>query len=147
MTSKSTLREKLRKIEALFAGAATDGEKAAAGAAAERIRERLGQAPSGGEKPAETRFSIPDAWSRQLFTALCRRYGLRPFRYRRMHRQSIVIKAPKTFVDAVLWPEFQELNAALVAYLSEVTERVIREEVHRETGEAEEVDEPPQIGR
>jgi hypothetical protein len=147
MTSESTLREKLRKIEALFAGAATDGEKAAAGAAAERIRERLGQAPSGGEKPAETRFSIPDAWSRQLFTALCRRYGLRPFRYRRMHRQSIVIKAPKTFVDAVLWPEFQELNAALVAYLSEVTERVIREEVHRETGEAEEVDEPPQIGR
>jgi hypothetical protein len=51
------------------------------------------------------------------------------------------------FVDAVLWPEFQELNAALVAYLSDVTERVIREEVHRETGEAEEVDEPPQIGR
>jgi hypothetical protein len=31
------LREKLRKIEALFAGAATAGEKAAAGAAAERI--------------------------------------------------------------------------------------------------------------
>jgi fumarylacetoacetate (FAA) hydrolase family protein len=64
-----------------------------------------------------------------------------------MHRPSIVIKAPKTFVDAVLWPEFQELNAALVAYLSEVTERVIREEVHRETGEAEEIDEPAQIGR
>ena len=147
MTSESTLREKLRKIEALFAGAATVGEKAAAGAAAERIRERLGLVSGGGEKPAETRFSIPDAWSRQLFTALCRRYGLRPFRYRRMHRQSIVINAPKTFVDAVLWPEFQELNAALVAYLSEVTERVIREEVHRETGEAEEVDEPPQIGR
>jgi hypothetical protein len=147
MNSESTLREKLRKIEALFAGAATDGEKAAAGAAAERIRERLGRASGGGEKPAETRFSIPDAWSRQLFTALCRRYGLRPFRYRRMHRQSIVIKAPKTFVDAVLWPEFQELNAALVAYLSEVTERVIREEVHRETGEAEEIDEPPKIGR
>ena len=64
-----------------------------------------------------------------------------------MHRQSIVIKAPKTFVDAVLWPEFQELNAALVAYLSELMERVIREEVHRETSEAEGIDEPPQIGR
>jgi hypothetical protein len=147
MTSETTLRERLRKIEALFAGAATDGEKAAAGAAAERIRERLGRASVGKEKPAETRFSIPDAWSRQLFTALCRRYGLRPFRYRRMHRQSIVIKAPKSFIDQVLWPEFQELNAALVAYLSEITEKVIREEVHRETGEAEEVDEPPQIGR
>ena len=146
MSSESTLREKLRKIEALFAGAATEGEKAAAGAAAARIRDRLGRA-SGGEKPAETRFSIPDAWSRQLFIALCRRYGLRPFRYRRMHRQSIIIKAPKSFIDQVLWPEFQELNAALVAYLTEVTERVIREEVHRETGDAEEIDEPSRIGR
>ena len=38
MTSEDRLREKLRKIEALFAGAATPGERAAAGAAAERIR-------------------------------------------------------------------------------------------------------------
>ena len=29
----------------------------------------------------------------------------------------------------------------MVAYLSEITEKVIREEVHAETGEAEEVDE------
>jgi hypothetical protein len=147
MNPESALREKLRKIEALFAGAATHGEKAAAGAAAERIRQRLGREAAEEEKPAETRFSIADVWSRQLFTALCRRYGLRPFRYRRMHRQSIVINAPKRFIDQVLWPEFQELNAALIAYLSEVTERVIRDEVHRETGEAQEVDEPPQIGR
>lgn len=146
MTPEQALRDKLRKIEALFAGAATDGEKAAAGAAAERIRARLGRT-SHTEKPEETRFSIPDTWSRQLFIALCRRYGLRPFRYRRMHRQTIVIKAPKSFVEQVLWPEFQELSAALVAYLSEITEKVIREEVHGETGEAEEIDEPVRIGR
>ena len=144
MTPENILRDKLRKIEALFAGGATDGEKAAAGAAAQRIRERLGRAAST-EKSAEVRFSIPDAWSRHLFIALCRRYALRPFRYRRMHRQSIIIKAPRSFIDKVLWPEFQELNAALVAYLSEITERVIREEVHGETGEAEEVDEPARI--
>ena len=41
MSSEQILREKLRKIEALFAGGATEGEKAAAGAAAERIRARL----------------------------------------------------------------------------------------------------------
>jgi hypothetical protein len=144
MTPEHILRDKLRKIEALFAGGATDGEKAAAGAAAQRIRDRLGQAAST-EKPAEVRFSIPDAWSRHLFIALCRRYALRPFRYRRMHRQSIIVKAPRSFIDKVLWPEFQELNAALVAYLSEITERVIREEVHGETGEADEVDEPARI--
>jgi hypothetical protein len=34
----------------------------------------------------------------------------------------------------------------LVTYLSEITEKVIREEVYRETGEAEEVDEPTRIG-
>jgi hypothetical protein len=146
MTPEQILRDKLRKIEALFAGAATPGEKAAAGAAAERIRKRLGKA-SGKEKSVELKFSIPDVWSRQLFIALCRRYGLRPFRHRRMHRQSILIKAPQSFMEQVLWPEFQELNAALIAYLSEITQKVIREEVHKETGEAEEIDEPSRIGR
>ena len=38
MNSEDRLREKLRKIEALYAGATTAGEKAAAGAAADRIR-------------------------------------------------------------------------------------------------------------
>ena len=86
MTPEQLLREKLRKIEALFAGAATQGERVAAGTAAERIRDRLGRAV-GKEKEIEMKFSISDVWSRQLFVALCRRYGLRPFRYRRMHRQ------------------------------------------------------------
>ncbi len=146
MTPEQSLREKLRKIEALFADAATDGERVAAGAAAERIRERLGLA-AGKEKQIEVKFSISDTWSRQLFIALCRRYGLRPFRYRRMHRQTIIIRAPKSFVEQILWPEFEELNAALTAYLSEITERVIREEVHGETGDADEVDETQRIGR
>ena len=109
-------------------------------------RDRLGLAARK-EKKIEMKFSISDTWSRQLFVALCRRYGLRPFRYRRMHRQSIIIRAPKSFVEQVLWPEFEELSAALTAYLAEITERVIREEVHSETGEAEEVDEPRRIGR
>jgi hypothetical protein len=146
MTPDEILRDKLRKIEALFAGAATNGEKAAAGAAAERIRERL-KRTAGRERPEEMRFSIPDVWSRRLFIALCRRYGLQPFRHRRMHRQSMVIEVPRSFVDQVLWPEFQELNAALIAYLSEITDQVIREEVHRETGEAQEVDEPALLGQ
>jgi hypothetical protein len=146
MTPEQSLREKLRKIEALFAGAATEGEKVAAGAAAERIRDRLGQA-AGREKEIEVKFSISDVWSRQLFVALCRRYGLHPFRYRRMRRQTIIIRAPKSFVEQVLWPEFEELSTALTAYLSEITERVIREEVHGETGDVDEVDEPRRIGR
>ena len=146
MTTESALREKLRKIEALFAGAGTAGEKSAAGAAADRIRARL-RKDAGAEAAVEVRFSIADIWSRQLFMALCRRYGIEPFRYRRMQRQTVIVKAPKSFVDQVLWPEFQELSSALVAYLSEITERVIREEVHGETADAEEREEPKRLGR
>src|SRR5262245_42502114 len=119
--SESLLREKLRKIEALFAGAGTLGEARAAEAAAERIRARLKETAKN-EQLTETRFKIPEIWSRQLFLALCRRYGLSPYRYPRMHRQTVVLKAPRSFVDNVLWPEFNELNAALVEHLSALTE-------------------------
>jgi hypothetical protein len=145
MKEDAALREKLRKIEALFAGAATTGEKAAAGAAADRIRARLRQEEKR-EKPVEIRFSLPDRWSRQMFLALCRRYGLRPYRYPRMRRQSVLVRAPETFLNTVLWPEFQEINAALTGYLAEVTDKVIREEVSKETGDAEEIPEPARIG-
>jgi hypothetical protein len=145
MTPEQVLREKLRKIEALFSGGATPGEKAAAGAAAERIRARLRKTAST-EALEEIRFSVPDVWARQLFIALCRRYGIEPFRYRRMHRQSVIVRAPRSFAEQVLWPEFRELSAALSAYLAEITDRLIREEVHGETSDAEEREEPRRLG-
>jgi hypothetical protein len=92
MLSEDRLREKLRKIEALYAGATTAGEKSAAGAAAERIRRQF-EAASQKERAEEFKFSIPDPWSRQLFIALCRRYGIKPFRYTRMHRQTVMVHA------------------------------------------------------
>jgi len=138
MSSEAELREKLRKIEALFASATVVGEKLAAGAAAERIRAQLKEVQAR-EQPIEVQFRLSDPWSRRLFVALCRRYGLRAYRYARMKRQTLVLKAPKSFVDRVLWPEFQQINAALSDYLAEVTDRVIREEVFGEAGEAEEV--------
>lgn len=136
--SDTQIRDRLRKIEALFAGAATEGERVAAGAAAERIRAKLNDAAQH-EAECELKFSISDPWSRQLFIALCRRYGLRPFRYRRMHKQSIVVRGPQIFLETVLWPEFQELSSALTMYLSEITEKIIREEVHGDTSDAGEV--------
>jgi hypothetical protein len=47
-----------------------------------------------------------------------------------MHRQTVIVKAPRSFIEQVLWPEFRELSAALSAYLTEITEKLIREEVH-----------------
>jgi len=146
MNDEAALRDKLRKIESLFAGAATAGEKAAAGAAADRIRARL-QEEEKREKSIEIRFSLPDPWSRQMFIALCRRYGLRPYRFPRMRRQSVMVRAPQTFLNTVLWPEFQEINAALTEYLAQVTDKVIRDDVYGETGDADEVPGPAKIGQ
>ena len=146
MTNEEALREKLRKIEALLAGAAGPGEKAAADAAAQRIRGRLRDAQAEA-KPEDIKVSVPDIWSQKLFIALCRRYGLKPFPYRRMHRQSLIVRAPRSFVDAVLWPEFQQLSSALTAYIAEITNRMIREEIHGDMADSDELDEPRQIGR
>jgi len=137
MTDEAQLREKLRKIEALFAGADTVGEKLAAEAALERVRARLAELERS-DKPIEMQFSLPDQWSRQLFLALCRRYGLKPYRLNRQRVTTVMLRVPKRFGDQVLWPEFQELNTALMQYLNEVTTRVIREEVHLDTSEAAE---------
>ena len=141
MDDEEQLRAKLRKIEALFARAGTDGERQAAGTALGRILERLKQTRDA-DKPIEVKFTFPDHWARRLFVALCRRYELNPYRYKRQRRTTVMLKAPRSFVDTTLWPEFNELHGALNEYLNAATERIIREEVHRDTAEAEEVDEP-----
>jgi hypothetical protein len=68
-------------------------------------------------------------------------------RYRRQRRTTIMLAAPQGFLDQILWPEFVQINEALTEYLAEITEKIIRDEVYGETGEAEEVDEPPKLGR
>jgi hypothetical protein len=140
MTTSSQLRDKLRKIEALFAGAGTAGEKLAAGAALERVRAKLADLERQ-DPPIEMQFSLPDRWSRHLFMALCRRYGLNPYRYHRQRRTTVMIRGPRRFLEQVLWREFKDLNAALQAYLHEVTLKVIREEVFADTSDAQEVPE------
>src|SRR5882757_2121056 len=138
MFADSKLRDKLRKVEALFAGAGTEGERLAAEAALERIRARLAEFGRS-EAPIEIKISVPDTWSRHLFLALCRRYGIAPYRYPRQRRTTVMVRAPRRFVDEVLWPEFNELDAELRAYLQEVTLRLIRAEVFADTSDAPEV--------
>jgi hypothetical protein len=138
MAGDARLRDKLRKIEALFAGAGTEGERLAAEAALARIRARLAEMGRS-EAPVEVQFTVQDTWSRQLFLALCRRYGLAPYRYPRQRRSTVMLRAPQRFVDDVLMPEFKELDADLRSYLEEVTQRLIREEVFSDTSDAPEV--------
>ncbi len=137
MTSEEQIREKLRKISALFEGATTIGERNSAAAAIERVKKALG-AVLKSEQPEEFQFTLPDRWQRRLFSALCRRYGLEPYRYNRQRYTTVMVRVPKSFVDKTLWPEYQELREALDDYLNDATERIIREEVYRDAEEASE---------
>jgi len=129
------LVEKLRRIEALYAGATTPGERIAAANARDRIRERLRTLQSHAVD-VKYRFTLSDIWSRKLFLGLLRRYNLEPYRYRGQRHTTVMVRVPKRFVEETLWPEFEELNRTLHAYLDEVTERVIREEIYRDSSEA-----------
>ncbi|MBI4873815.1 MAG: hypothetical protein HY822_04175 [Acidobacteria bacterium] len=125
----------MRKISVLFEGATTAGERSAAAAAIGRLKESLAALP---EPPVETQVKLPDRWQRRLFTALCRRYGLEPYRYRRQRYTTVMVRAPRSFINQTLWPEYLELKQALDEYLNQATERIIREEVYRDSGEASE---------
>lgn len=138
------LIEKLRAIEALFAGATTPGERVAADRARQRIRERL-EAWEREDPPVEYRFTMADMWSRKVFVALLRRYGIRPYRYRRQRYTTVMARVSQRFVDETLWPEFQEISSSLRAYLGEVTERVVSQVIHTDSSEAEVVAEPKQL--
>ena len=135
--TEQQLREQLRKISALYEGATTPGERSAAAAAIERVKKAIA-AIAYTEPASEFQFTLPDLWQRRLFSALCRRYGLEPFRYKRQRYTTVVVRAPRSFVDRTLWPEYMQLREALNRYLDEATERIIHEEVFGDTGEASE---------
>lgn len=130
------LVEKLRKIEALFARPGTEGERTAAGMAAERIRARLQGVRQ--EELREHQFSIHDPWARMLFLALLRRYGLRPYRHKGQRRTTILVQVRHGFIEETLWPEFRELESTLRGYLHDITQRVITQAVHSDVRDAEE---------
>ncbi len=133
------LLDKLRKIERLYSGATTPGEKEAAAEAIARIKRRLGEAAKI-EQPIEYKFTLTDGWSKKLFIALLRRYSLKPYRRVRQRRTTVMVKVPRTFVEETLWPEFIELSKVLSTYLDEVTDRVIAQGIHADEGDEEIVD-------
>jgi hypothetical protein len=132
---EGTLLEKLRKIEALHAGTTVDGEREAARRAAERIRARLAELRQRDED-VELLFSLPDPWKRKLFLALCRRYGLKPYRERGRRHTTVQLRAPEAFQQNTLWPEFLALCEVLHAHLDELTTRVIRDAINDDVSDA-----------
>lgn len=138
MDDRERLLEKLRRIEALYIGGATDGERSAAEAARGRVQARLLELEHS-DAPIEYRFSTTSDFSRRLLIALLRRYGIRPYRYPRQRRTTVVARISQSFVDRTLWPEYQALSRALHEHLDRVTTAIIEEAIAADTSEAEEI--------
>ena len=142
--NEDKLMEKLRRIEALFAGAKTDGEKDAADRARQRIQERL-RTVAQADPPVEFKFRMHDMWQRRVFVALLRRYELRPYRYSGQRHTTVMARVPRRFVNETLWPEFLEFSGTLRSYLSEVTERVVSQVICQDSSEAEVIEDPKRL--
>ena len=142
--TEEKLLEKLRAIEALFAGAATAGEKNAAGHARQRILDRL-ESWERRDPPIEYKFTLQDAWGRKVFLALLRRYGIEPYRYPRQRHTTVMARVSNGFVKDTLWPEFIEISNTLRAHLSDVTDRVISSVIHQDSSEPDLVEKPKQL--
>jgi len=137
MFVEGTLEEKLRKLEALHAGTRCDGEREAARRAAERIRERLAELRSR-EREEVLVYSLRDPWKRKLFLALCRRYGLTPYRERGQRYSTVMVSAPVSFQKKTLWPTFLAFSEQLESHLQDFTDRVIRDAISDNISEADE---------
>jgi uncharacterized surface anchored protein len=88
---------------------------------------------------------MADMWSRKAFVALLRRYGIRPYRYSGQRYTTVMARVSKSFVDTTLWPEFREISETLRSYLSDVTDRVVRQVIHQDSSEAEVIEKPEQL--
>ncbi|MYA95658.1 MAG: hypothetical protein F4X91_04525 [Nitrospinae bacterium] len=125
MLDDERLRAKLAKVEALFQRAGSAGERAAAEAALERLKGRLGASDEDREPEIELQFSLPDMWSVRLFLAICRKHGVHPYRYSRQRRTTVMVRARREFFDQVVLPEFDLLHDELESYFEDVTDQLI----------------------
>lgn len=141
---EQSLVEKLRRIEALYAGAKTDGESTAAANAIERIRRLINEA-SQKDPPIEYAFSTNNLWATQLLVGLLRRYGIRPYRNRRQRYTTVMARVSKRFVDHTLWPEYLELEKELRAHLDAVAQRIIANAINPDSFDAEEQPDPAEL--
>lgn len=138
--NESELAERLQRIQALFEGAATEGERAAAAAAEERVAARLEALRQ--EAEVEYRFSLNNPWSRRLLMAVLRRHRLEPFRRHGQRRTTIMARMTRRYFNQVIGPEFTRLDETLQQYLEEVASRVIAQVIHANQAEPEVVECP-----
>jgi len=117
------LNEKIKKIEALIAGAKSEGERHAAALAKNRLLDRVKEEAL--TKPTEYTVPLGNFWRKKLFLALCNKHKIRAYRYKRQKHTTAMIRAAPTLVDEVLWPEFKKYSTLLEELVGEIINDLI----------------------
>lgn len=128
MLESHQLAEKLSKIEALYLGATTSGERDAAERAMKHVESRLIDLKSNQSK--EWRLSTSSPYEKKLLKALLRRYGHSPFRYKGQKYSTVMVEATDVFINEVLWPQYVEMSKVLDEHLKEVTNQIIENSIY-----------------
>lgn len=118
------LLERIKKIEALILGASTDGEKSAAMTAKERILRKYPELEIH-KNPIEYRLSTGSEWNKKLLLAICRKYGVKPYRYHRQKYTTVMVNINEGFLTKVLWKEYEEYSKLLNKLVEEITDDLI----------------------
>ena len=113
------IADKIRKIEALIAGAKSDGERQAAEFAKQRLQEKITA------QPIEYTVRLHSRWEKKLFVAICSKHGLRTYRYMRQKYTTAMVRVAKHFMDLVLWPEYNKYANILLKLTEEISTDLI----------------------
>ena len=113
------IADKIRKIEALIAGAKSDGERQAAEFAKQRLQEKITA------QPLEYTVRLHSRWEKKLFVAICSKHGLRTYRYMRQKYTTAMVRVAKPFMDLVLWPEYNKYANILLKLTEEISTDLI----------------------
>ena len=113
------IADKIRKIEALIAGAKSDGERQAAEFAKQRLQEKITA------QPIEYTVRLHSRWEKKLFVAICNKHGLRTYRYMRQKYTTAMVRVAKPFMDLVLWPEYNKYARILNKLTEEISTDLI----------------------
>ena len=111
--------DKIRKIEALIAGAKSDGERQAAEFARQRLQEKITA------QPIEYTVRLHSRWEKKLFVAICNKHGLHTYRYMRQKYTTTMVRVAKPFMNLVLWPEYNKYASILHKLTEEISTDLI----------------------
>lgn len=102
-----TLFEKIQKIQALIDRASSDGERQAAELAKQRLHQKIN------DTPIEYTVRSHSRWEKKLFTAVCKKNGLSPYRYARQKHTTTMVRVSKSVMNEVLWPQYIKYTSLL----------------------------------